>query len=169
MNDFKEIKVEDISGNPFKMIGKDWMLVTAEKDGKVNAMTASWGGLGIMWNKNVAYVFLRPQRYTKEFIDAADNFSLSFYNESYRKILSYLGTVSGRDEEKIEKSGLSKATYANTPYFQEANLVLICKKLYAQQYDPEGFIDKTLDEKNYPQKDYHTMYIVEITKALIKE
>jgi len=132
-------------------------------------MTASWGGLGIMWNKNVAYVFLRPQRYTKEFIDATDTFSLSFYNESYRKILSYLGTVSGRDEEKIEKSGLSKASYGNTPYFEEANLVLICKKLYAQQYDPEGFIDETLDEKNYPQKDYHTMYIVEITKALIKE
>jgi len=169
MNNFKEITVEDISGNPFKMIGKDWMLVTAEKGGKVNAMTASWGGLGIMWNKNVAYVFLRPQRYTKEFIDATDTFSLSFYNESYRKILSYLGTVSGRDEEKIEKSGLSKASYGNTPYFEEANLVLICKKLYAQQYDPEGFIDETLDEKNYPQKDYHTMYIVEITKALIKE
>ena len=169
MEYFKDIRVEDIIGNPFEMIGKDWMLVTAEKGGKVNAMTASWGGLGIMWNKKVAYVFIRPQRYTKEFIDAADTFSLSFYDEKYRKTLSYLGTVSGRDEEKIEKSWLTKISYENTPYFEEANLVLICKKLYAQEYNPEGFIDKTLDKTNYPGKDYHTMYIVEITKALIKE
>ncbi len=169
MENFKDIRVEDIIGNPFEMIGKDWMLVTAEKGGKVNAMTASWGGLGIMWNKKVAYVFIRPQRYTKEFIDAADTFSLSFYDERYRKTLSYLGTVSGRDEEKIEKSGLTKESYENTPYFKEANLVLICKKLYAQEYNPEGFIDKTLDKTNYPDKDYHTMYIVEITNALIKE
>ena len=169
MENFKDIRVEDIIGNPFEMIGKDWMLVTAEKGGKVNAMTASWGGLGIMWNKKVAYVFIRPQRYTKEFIDASDTFSLSFYDESYRKTLSYLGTVSGRDEEKIEKSGLTKVSYENTPYFEEANLILICKKLYAQEYNPEGFIDKTLDKTNYPDKDYHTMYIVEITKALIKE
>ncbi len=73
----KEIKPEELTKNPFHMIGKEWMLVTAEKDGKVNTMTASWGGVGIMWGKPVAYVFIRPQRYTKEFIDGTDTFSLS--------------------------------------------------------------------------------------------
>jgi flavin reductase (DIM6/NTAB) family NADH-FMN oxidoreductase RutF len=169
MKKFNEINVEDISGNAFKLIGKEWMLVAAEKDGKTNAMTASWGGLGVMWNKNVAYVALRPQRYTKEFIDSSDTFSLSFYDESYREKLSYLGSVSGRQEDKIAKVGFTKVSCDNTPYFDEARLVLICKKLYSQKYDPDGFIDKTLDEKNYPDKDYHTMYIVEITKALLKE
>lgn len=169
MKRYNEIKVEDISGNPFKLIGKDWMLVTAEKEGKVNTMTASWGGLGVMWHKNVAYVVIRPQRYTKEIIDSSDTFSLSFYDESYRKQLEYLGAVSGREEDKIAKVSFTKVSCDNTPYFNEAKLVLICKKLYSQKYDPENFIDKTLDEKFYPSKDYHTLYIVEITKALIEE
>ena len=169
MKQFSEIKVEDINENPFTLIGKEWMLVTAEKEGKVNTMTASWGGLGVMWHKNVAYVVIRPQRYTKEFIDSSDTFSLSFYDESYRKQLEYLGAVSGREEDKIAKVGFTKGNKDNTPYFDEARLVLICKKLYSQKYDPESFIDKTIDEKFYPNKDYHTLYIVEITKALIKE
>ena len=87
----KEIKPEDLHADAFTMIGKEWMLVTAEKDGKVNTMTASWGGVGILWNKHVAFVFLRPQRYSKEFGDANDHLTLSFYDESYRKQLSYLG------------------------------------------------------------------------------
>jgi len=154
--------------NPFTMIGKEWMLVTAEKEGKVNTMTASWGGVGIMWGKPVAYIFIRPQRYTKEFIDAADTLSLSVLDEEYRKTLSYLGTVSGRNEDKIGKSGLTVAHEGETPYFAEANTVLVCRKLFAQPYDPAGFIDKSCDEKWYQEKDYHTMYIVEIEKVLVR-
>jgi len=169
MKQFNEIRVEEISENPFKLIGKEWMLVTAEKDGKVNTMTASWGGLGVMWHKNVAYVVIRPQRYTKEFIDSSDTFSLSFYDESYRKQLEYLGAVSGREEDKIAKVDFTKVKSNSTPYFAEAKLVLICRKLYSQKYDPKSFIDRTIDEKFYPNKDYHTLYIVEIIKALIKE
>ena len=107
MKKFKEISAEEISESPFKMIGKDWMLVAAEKEGKINAMTASWGGLGVMWNKNVAYVFLRPQRYTKEFVDSSEAFSLTFYDESSRKKLQYLGSVTGRLEDKMAKAGLT--------------------------------------------------------------
>lgn len=162
----REIKPEELQKNPFHMIGREWLLVTAKKDGKANTMTASWGGVGIMWNKPVAYIFLRPQRYTKEFVDQSDTFSLSVLGEEYRKTLTYLGTVSGRDEDKIEKSGLHVIHDGETPYFEEANAVLICRKLYAQSYDPACFIDKSLDEKNYPDKDYHVMYIAEIEKVL---
>lgn len=166
---FKEIQAEDFVCSTFKTIGKDWLLVTAEKDGKANTMTASWGGLGVMWGKNVAYVVIRPQRYTKEFIDGADTLSLTVFDENYRKMLSYCGSVSGRDEDKIAKSGLTVAHENNTPYFNEAKIALLCKKLYAQEFKPECFIDQESKEKWYPGADYHTMYIVEIEKILVQE
>ncbi|WIW70685.1 flavin reductase family protein [Anaerosinus gibii] len=166
---FKEIQAEDFVYSTFKTIGKDWLLVTAEKDGKANTMTASWGGLGVMWGKNVAYVVIRPQRYTKEFIDGADTLSLTVFDENYRKMLSYCGSVSGRDEDKIAKSGLTVAHENNTPYFNEAKIALLCKKLYAQEFKPECFIDQESKEKWYPGADYHTMYIVEIEKILVQE
>ncbi len=164
----KSIKPEELQKNVFSMIGKEWLLVTAEKEGQVNTMTASWGGLGVMWGKNVAFIVLRPQRYTKEFVDAGETFSLSVLGEEYRKTLNYLGTVSGRNEDKVGKSGLTVEHEEETPYFGEADTVLVCRKLYAQQYDPSCFIDKSCDERWYPEKDYHTMYIAEIEKVLVK-
>ena len=164
----KEIKPELLNENVFNMIGNDWLLVTAKKDGKVNTMTASWGGAGVLWNKKVAYIFIRPQRYTKEFIDGSDKLSLSVLPEIFRKELTYLGRVSGRDEDKISKAGLTVKDYEDVPYFDEARLTFICKKLYAQEIDPECFIEKDLVGKNYPDKDYHTMYVVEIEKILEK-
>ncbi|WP_010233552.1 flavin reductase family protein [Clostridium arbusti] len=169
MSDFYEISPEQLDKNIFNLIGKDWMLVTAEKDGKVNTMTASWGGFGVMWGKNVANIVIRPQRFTKEFIDASDTFSLTVLDESFRKQLTYLGTVSGRDEDKVSKSNLSVVHSDDTPYFNEASVAIICKKLYAQEYKPECFTDKNIDGKWYPDKDYHTLYIGEITKILIKK
>lgn len=168
MNTFIEITPESLEKSPFQLIGKEWMLVTAEKDGIVNTMTASWGGLGVMWGKNVAYVVIRPQRYTKEFVDGSDTFSLTFFASEFKKQLGYLGKVSGRDEDKIEKAGLTVAHSHETPYFEEANLVMLCKKLYKQPLNPEGFIESGIDEKWYPNKDYHEMYIVEIEKVLVK-
>ena len=169
MYNFKEIQPEELNESSFKLIGKDWMLITAEKDNKVNTMTASWGGLGVMWGKNVAYIVIRPKRYTKEFIDHSDTFSLTFFAESFRKQLNYLGTVSGRDEDKIKNANLTITHSEGTPYFEEGNLVMLCKKLYAQEYKPECFIDKTLNEKWYPKADHHTLYIAEVTNILIKE
>lgn len=169
MKKFVEIKPEELNKSPFQLIGKDWMLVTAEKDSKVNTMTASWGGFGVMWGKNVAHIVLRPQRFTKEFVDSSDTFSLTFFDENFRKQLSYLGTVSGRDEDKLSKCNLTVEHSDNTPYFEEAKLVIICKKLYAQDFKPECFIANDLDEKWYPEKDYHTLYIAEVEKVLIKE
>ena len=169
MNKFKEIKPEEFNKSPFQLIGKDWMLVTAEKDNKINTMTASWGGFGVMWHKNVAYIVIRPQRYTKEFVDRSDTFSLTFFDERFKKQLSYLGSVSGRDEDKISKSNLTIQYSDNTPYFEDGNIAIICKKLYAQDFKPECFIDSELDKKYYPERDHHTLYIAEVEKVLIKE
>lgn len=169
MSKFTEINPESFDRSPFKLIGKDWMLITAEKDGKINTMTASWGGFGVMWGKNVVYIVLRPQRYTKEFVDHSETFSISFLNNSFRTTLSYLGTKSGRDEDKIKKSELSVLHTDNIPYFEEADIAILCKKLYAQEYKPECFIDQQLNEKWYPDVDHHTLYIAEIAKLLIKE
>ena len=144
MKNFHEIAPEQLQKTPFQMIGKEWMLVTAKKGDKVNTMTASWGGLGVMWGKNVAFVVIRPQRYTKEFIDASDSFSLSFLDGAYKEKLSYLGSVSGRDEEKISKTGLTVAEENEIPYFAEADTVLICKKLYQQEYQKECFLDSSI-------------------------
>ena len=164
---FGRIDPKELNQNVFSMIGEQWMLVTAGTAERCNTMTASWGGVGIMWGKPVAYVFIRPQRYTKEFIDGTDTFSLSILGEEHRKTLSYLGTVSGRDEDKISKSGLHVEHEGVTPYFEEANTVMVCRKLFTQPLDPAGFIDKECDTKWYPQKDYHTMYVVEIEKVLV--
>jgi len=166
----KKMEFSEFNYNPFELIGNDWMLITAKKDEKVNTMTASWGGIGIMWNKKVAYVFIRESRYTKELVDAASEFSLTFFNKNkYQKTLSYLGTVSGRYENKIEKSGLTLTDEGNIPYFEEAKLVLLCKKLSNNGINTEGFLLENLDKDFYSNKDYHTMYIVEITQILTED
>lgn len=166
---FREISAEQLKENTFDMIGKKWMLVTAGNKEKVNTMTASWGGLGVMWGKNVAFIVIRPARYTKEFIDREETLSLSFYGEEYKKTLSYLGTVSGREEDKIANAGLNLEFEEETPYFCEASVVMKVKKLYAQEMNPECMLDDSIDEKWYPAKDYHTMYICEVEKVLIRE
>lgn len=168
MSEFKEIKSDEFNESPFKIIGKDAMLITAEKDGKVNTMTASWGGLGVLWNSDVAFIVIRPQRYTKEFVDANEYFSLSFLGESYKKEIGYLGKVSGRDEDKISHSKLTVNDEENAPYFNESNKVLICKKLYEQELKEELFIDKSIIDKYYPEKDYHILYVGKIEKILVK-
>ena len=166
---FREIKPEEFDENVFKVIGKDWLLLTGTANGKTNAMTASWGGMGIMWGKPVAFVFIRPQRYTKEFVDAADGMTISVLDDPGHKVLSYFGTVSGRDEDKIAKAGLTKIEDGGQVYFQEARAAMVCRKLYAQEMKPECFFDKASDERWYPEHDYHTMYVMEIEKLLVRE
>lgn len=166
MNNFKVISPEGLRKNPFHLIGKEWMLITAGDENKVNTMTASWGGLGVMYGKNVAFIVVRPQRYTREFIDREETFSLSFLDKTHKEALKYLGTVSGRNEDKITKSGLTIDRYEQTPYFNEANQVLICKKLYKQAMDGTSLLNEKLDRTWYSNKDYHILYIAEIVAAL---
>ena len=134
----REIAAENINENIFKLIGKDWMLVAAQKDGKTNAMTASWGFAGVMWGKNCLITAIRPQRYTKEFVDGSDTFSITILPDGYRDTLNYFGSVSGRDEDKIAKSGLTVEKCENTPYFAEGKLVFICRKMFAQKINAEN-------------------------------
>lgn len=166
MNNFKEISPDQFRKNPFQLIGKEWMLITAGDKYKTNTMTASWGGLGVMYGKNVAYTVIRPQRYTKEFVDKEETFSLSFLDKKYKKMMSYLGSVSGRSEDKITKSGLTIDWSDETPYFNEADHVLICKKLFKQTLDGGSLLNPKLDSTWYTNKDYHTLYISEIIKVL---
>ncbi len=166
---FKEIAPEEFNESVFKVIGKDWLLLASTVNGKTNAMTASWGGMGIMWGKPVAYVFIRPQRYTKEFVDNSQGMTISVFGEDRRKMMSYFGTVSGRDEDKIAKSGLTKVEDNGQIYFEEARVAMVCRKLYAQELKQECFVDKESDAKWYPNADYHTMYVMEIEKLLVKE
>jgi len=165
---FQKINIHDLDMNAFQAIGKDWMLITAGDQNKVNTMTASWGGVGVLWNQNVITAYIRPQRYTKEFVDHQDCFSLSFF-DGYKKELSVLGTVSGRDTDKISDVDFHITYLENVPTFEEAKLVFIVEKIYEDTIKPECFKDQSLNEKNYPQKDYHTMYIAKIKNIYIQE
>ncbi len=164
---FHEVNPLELSCNPFQMIGKDWALVTAGDETGCNTMTVSWGNMGIMWNKNIVTVFIRPQRYTKEFLDRFDNFTLSFYEESSREALKLCGSKSGRDMDKIKAAGLTPVHENGTTYFAEARLVLECRKIYLDKIRPEGFLDPSI-QKNYPENDYHLIYMGEITRVLQK-
>ncbi len=167
---FKETKIEELSFNPFEKIGKQWMLITAGDENECNTMTASWGGVGIMWGKNVVTAYIRPQRYTKEFVDNNDEFTISFLPEEYRKALNVCGSVSGRDvEDKWKEAGLHPYYTDDTAAVEEAEMIFVCRKLYYQEMYPECFVVEECDTKWYPENDYHTMYIAEITKVLVKE
>ncbi len=169
MSGFQEIAVKDLKFNPFTMINSEWMLLAAGGAEKCNAMTVSWGSLGVLWNKPVATVYVRPTRYTLEFLDREASFSLCVFDEQYRAALSYCGSHSGRDGDKIKAAGLTPLFGGAVPVFQEAKTVFVCKKLYRQNFDPACFLDKSLDAANYPKKDYHIMFVGSIEKVLVKE
>ena len=155
--------------NPFQKIGKEWMLITAGNRGKANTMTASWGGVGVMWGKNVVFAFIRDTRYTKEFVDKEGTFSLTFFDKSYRSALKYLGAVSGRDEDKLAGARMNLDYYEDgTPYVDEGNLVIVCKKLSATRITKEQLIEDGLMEQFYADENMHTMYIGEIIGVLAR-
>jgi flavin reductase (DIM6/NTAB) family NADH-FMN oxidoreductase RutF len=201
---FEETTPELLTDNPFKLIGSDWMLITAgtpeslsipvansggssilKEEGYsdrsltpqkaaenslapgFNTMTASWGGLGVLWERKVATCFIRPTRYTYEFAERSQYFALSFFNEKHRRALTYCGTHSGRHSDKAKEAGLTPVKEGGFVYFEEARLVLACRKIYAQDIDPGRFLDPKIDDM-YPQKDYHRMYIGEIVKCLVQ-
>lgn len=170
----KKIDIKDLNINVYERIANDTMLITAgTKEKGYNTMTASWGEMGSLWGHGgglpVSTIYIRPQRYTKQFVDNNDYYSLSFFPKGYEDDLLYLGTHSGKDEDKIAKTKLTAEFTDKVTYFKEANLVLICRKLYAQELKEECFIDKNVKEDSYPKKDFHTMYIGEIEEILIND
>lgn len=164
---FKEIKATNIKGNLIEKISNEWMLISAGNENGYNMMTASWGFIGEMWGKDTAIAMIRPQRYTMEFIEKSDYYTLSFYGEQ-RDIHKVCGSKSGRDVNKTELAGLTPLFSDNTVYFEEADLVIICKKQYVDTIKEENFIDSS-PLKWYENKDFHNMVFGEIIKVLIKE
>lgn len=165
----KIIEPKDFNQNAFNLIGKKWCLVAAydkeRADGlKYNALTASWGGIGVLWNKNVFFCFIRPQRYTKEFIDRSDKITLSFFDDSMKNALSYCGTHSGRDGDKLKEAGFTAKVVDDAVSFEEATITIVGKKLFCADMREENFIDKEIVKKCYPDSDFHTVYVCEIEK-----
>lgn len=160
----KQLQTKELTENFFEIISKEWMLVTAGTVDKFNTMTASWGGIGFLWNKTVAFVFIRPERYTHEFTEKNEFMTLSFLGENHRDIYNVCGTTSGRTTDKIAATGLNPLSTPNgNVTFEQARLTLECRKLYAQPLNTLSFIDKQLIGKWYnAHGGMHDMYIVEI-------
>jgi len=167
MNKFTEINPLQLNESAFRIIGKEWMLITAGDMENWNTMTASWGGMGELWFKPVVFTFIRPTRYTREFVEREEVFTLSFFDETHRKALNFCGANSGRDCDKAAETGLTPfATGGGSVAFEEARLVLECRKMYFQDIQPEQFLDESIDSKYYPEKDYHRMYVGEVLRVL---
>ena len=165
---FREISVEQLKDNPFTLINKDWMLITAGDGENHNTMTASWGGVGELWGKYVSTIYIRPQRYTLEFVEREEYYSLCFFGPEYRQALSLCGSKSGRDVDKDAATGLTPCFDQAAPYYEQARLVFLCHKLYRQDMEESAFLDKGLLEKWY-DNDLHRIFIGEIVKVLEKE
>lgn len=170
----KEIPIQDLNLNPIPEIAAGWMLLTAgSKETGCNTMTCSWGHTGSIWGHGggmaTAICYVRPQRYTKEFMDREMLYTLSFFPDGYKKQLGYLGSHSGRDGDKIAAAGLTPVFAEGYTYFREAKLVLVCRKLYQAPMKEEHFIDKSIVTEHYPDKDFHDLYIGEIIKVLVSE
>lgn len=169
MHTFQPYPIDLLELNPFTRIGTDWAVLTAGNQEKVNAMTVSWGGLGVLWGKNVGFIFVRDSRYTKEFIDNGETFSLTFFPKDFRKTpLKYLGGVSGRNEDKIKAAHLGIAYANGVPYIDEGNFVITFRKLSATKLLPGDFIDPSIQDNFYKDEDYHTMYVGEILEILAR-
>lgn len=149
----------------FNIWKNQWMLLTAGNyhNGKFNTMTVAWGALGIMWNKPFAMVVVRPTRYTFDFMNNFPDFTLSAFPKSYKKYLSFLGKNSGRDTDKISQTNLHpiESEIVATPSFQEAELIMECKKNYWNDLQPGNFLDTVIPE-NFENKDVHRIYFGEI-------
>ena len=149
----------------FAQYDKKWALLTAGNESSFNTMTISWGGLGTIWNKPVATVYVRESRYTHEFMDNNDYFTVSFYPEEYKKILGVLGSKSGRDMDKMKESGLTPVKAGESMSFKEAEVTLVCKKLFRQQLDVKN-MPKDIAESMYADNDMHDVYIGEVVEII---
>ena len=166
---FRAIDPRQIPDNIFKLIGDDWMLLSAACGEDFNTMTASWATAGVLWNKPVVQAFVRPRRHTYGFMEKSPYFTCCFFDENYRDALSFCGRTSGRDTDKMAATGLTPHLGDSQVYFEEARLVLVCRKLYAADIDPLSFYDDGVEATVYAKRDYHRAYFGEIVECLVKE
>lgn len=162
----KKIETLDATLAPFKEIGENWGILSAGDEMKFNSMTVSWGMTGVLWSTPCVFVFVRPQRYTYDFTEKYDRFSLALMPEGFHRKMAVFGSKSGRDTDKYAVSGLTPAFYDGVPYTAEAQKVFICRKIALTDITPQWFVDRKFDTENYPYNDYHRMYIGEIEAVL---
>jgi flavin reductase (DIM6/NTAB) family NADH-FMN oxidoreductase RutF len=177
-NNWIEKNLRQFKGSPIQRIGEEWMLITSGNTqagpGNWNTMTVSWGGFGVLWGKDVVFTFIRPGRHTRTFMEANSLYSLSFFDKEHHKALAFCGEKSGRDYDKAMETGLTPIVFghnvaggraAGVVAFKEATDVIICRKIYTQDLDPANFLDSEISG-NYPQKDYHRIYVGEALALL---
>lgn len=168
--EWKRIDPKELAVNAVKMYDDDWMVVSAGNKESMNLMTISWGGLGELWNKPVATVYVAPQRYTYQFLEREEYYTICRFDSTYRDKLTYLGTKSGRDEDKVKGSGLTvRFTERGNPMYEEANLVIECRKIYHDNFRPERLQQEQLDWYEDRQVDPHGIFIGEIVDMWVKE
>ena len=169
---YDKLESSDLPDNVIQLIGKEWMLVTAGDESSYNTMTASWGGIGFLWNKPVVYVFIRPERYTFEFIEKSEYFTLSFLGEENRAIHKICGSKSGREVDKVKETGLKPViTEKGNILFEQGRLSLECRKLYTDVMKEDCFIDPSVCKQWYggAHGGLHHIYVAEITGAWMRE
>lgn len=165
----KKIDASTLTFNPFEKLAKQWALVGAGSMDKFNMMTVSWGAVGVIWGKPSVTAYIRQTRYTKEFVDSSDTFTLTFLKDGNRDALNVLGSKSGRDMDKMKESGLTPIEVDGEVMFEEAELVLVCRKRFVQDMSKENFVNQETLDKWYADQNYHTMYIGEIVAAYAAE
>ncbi len=172
MENFKLIEPSQLPDNVINLIGKEWLLVSAGDQDKHNTMTASWGAIGYYSNKSVATIYIRPERYTYEFIESKSHFTLTVLEDGHRDALMLLGKTSGRDGDKISKAGLTPIfTELGNPTFKEARVVLECRKIFGQMMSEESFVDNDCYAQWYGDGhgNLHKVYMGIIENCWIKE
>lgn len=165
----KKVDPRSLEFNPFSKIQDQWALLGAGTMDKFNMMTVNWGGLGVIWFQDVCTVYVRESRYTKEFMDHNELFTLTFLKDGYQDALKLCGAKSGRDMDKMNDSGLTPIPLEGAVGFEEAELTFVCRKLYRGEMSKENFIYEETLQRAYPDGDYHTMYIGEIVAAYVAE
>lgn len=169
MHCFQPVSIEESVSGQYQFGGENMMLITAQKGDKVNTMTASWGSFGYIWNRHVVTIYIRESRYTREFLDDADYFSLSFLDyPTYHRELKYLGMVSGRSEDKIKGARFNVNYDGEVPFIDEAKSIILCRKLFRQKMEKDSILLPEIVKENYKNDDYHIIYIAEITKIAIR-
>ena len=164
----KEINIKELDFNPVKQFDDNWALLTSGSTDDYNTMTVSWGALGELWNRDVAICFVRPERYTFEFMEKNEYFTLSYFSGNYKKELGFCGSRSGRDFDKAKETGLEPITVENSTSFEQADVILLCRKIAFQDMKPDGFVDESIAD-NYRSDGLHRTYVGEIVKAFVNE
>jgi flavin reductase (DIM6/NTAB) family NADH-FMN oxidoreductase RutF len=159
------MEVYEFNANPFELFHRGWALVTAGDEEKFNTMTVSWGSMGTLWNKPVVTVYVKPVRYTSGFLKAKDHFTVSFFDPAYKKALSLLGTLSGRDGDKVAQSGLTPKYLENGVTFEESYRTFVLKKIYEAPFVPEQ-VPAFAHDAYYTDEAEHIVFIGEVEQVL---